>query len=97
MQVSKVIATDQIKELKKTAKELEQKTDVDADALSKAMAYFQKVMNNITIKGKSEEEVYAQMQSNPLVAAKDGYIDNVVEATNLRPYLASALMMVLGI
>ncbi|MDE6211744.1 MAG: hypothetical protein K2G42_07210 [Clostridia bacterium] len=97
MQVSKVIATDQIKELKKTAKELEQKSDVDTDALAKAMAYFQKVMDNITIKGKSEEEVYAQMQSNPLVAAKDGYIDNVVEATNLRPYLASALMMVLGI
>ena len=97
MKVSKVIATDQIKELKKTAKELEQKSDVDADALAKAMAYFQKVMNNISIKGKSEDEVYAQMQSNPLVAAKDGYIDNVIEATNLRPYLASALMMVLGI
>ncbi|MDE7191489.1 MAG: hypothetical protein K2O35_03390 [Clostridia bacterium] len=97
MQVSKVIATDQIKELKKTAKELEQKSDVDADALAKAMAYFQKVMDNISIKGKSEDEVYAQMQSNPLVAAKDGYIDNVIEATNLRPYLASALMMVLGI
>ncbi|MDE6372814.1 MAG: hypothetical protein K2L61_04650, partial [Clostridia bacterium] len=97
MQVSKVIATDQIKELKKTAKELEQKSDVDTDALAKAMAYFQKVMDNIAIKGKSEEEVYAQMQSNPLVAAKDGYIDNVIETTNLRPYLASALLMVLGI
>ena len=97
MQVSKVIATDQIKELKKTAKELEQKQGVDADALAKAMAYFQKVIDNITIKGKSEEEVYAQMQSNPIVAAKDGYIDNVIEATNLRPYLASALLMVLGI
>lgn len=97
MQVSKVIATDQLKELKKTAKELEQKADVDTDALAKAMAYFRKVIDNISIKGKSEEEVYAQMQSNPLVAAKDGYIDNVIEATNLRPYLASALLMVLGI
>ncbi|MCX4362957.1 MAG: hypothetical protein OSJ74_06210 [Clostridia bacterium] len=97
LQVSKVIATDQLNELKKTAKDLEQNKGVDADALAKAMAYFQKVMANIDVKGKSEEEVYALMQANPIVAAKDGYIDNVVEATNLRPYLASALMMTLGI
>ena len=70
---------------------------MDRDALAKAMAYFEKVKANIVIKGKSEEEVYAKMQSSPVVAAKDGYIDNVIEATNLRPYLASALMMVLGL
>ena len=39
---------------------------------------------------------YAQMQENPIQVAKDGYIDNVIEATNLRPYLASALMMLKG-
>ncbi|MEG1395141.1 MAG: carboxyl transferase domain-containing protein [Clostridia bacterium] len=42
-------------------------------------------------------EQYAQLQANPILAAKDGYIDNVIEATNLRPYLASALLMLLGI
>lgn len=40
---------------------------------------------------------YAAIEANPLLAAKDGYIDNVVETKNLRPYIASALMMLLGI
>lgn len=97
MDVTKVIATDQIKELKKSAKEAAEKDGIDANALEKAMAYFDKVMKNLDIKGKSVEEAYAQMQTNPLIAAKDGYIDNVIEATNLRPYLASALLMVLGL
>ncbi|MDE6188721.1 MAG: hypothetical protein K2G37_00345, partial [Clostridia bacterium] len=97
MDVSKVIATDQIKELKKASKEAEAKSDVDTLSLEKALKYFEKVMANIQIKGKTAEEVYAQMQSNPIVAAKDGYIDNVIEATNIRPYLASALLMVLGL
>lgn len=43
------------------------------------------------------EEQYAAMQANPIVAAQDGYLDNVIEATNLRPYIASALLMLLGI
>ncbi|MDE5616979.1 MAG: hypothetical protein K2I78_04245, partial [Clostridia bacterium] len=97
MDVSKVIAADQIKEVKKNAKEAAEKNDVDANALEKAIKYFEKVMSNVSIKGKSAEEVYAEMQSNPLIAAKDGYIDNVVEATNIRPYLSSALLMVLGL
>ena len=96
-EAGKAIAADQIKQAQNAAKEVAAKEGVDADALAKAMAYFDKVMANIQIKGKSAEEVYAQMQSNPLVAAKDGYIDNVIEATNIRPYLASALLMVLGI
>ena len=37
------------------------------------------------------------MQEDPIKVAKEGYLDNVVEATNLRPYLASALMMLKGI
>lgn len=40
---------------------------------------------------------YAEMLQNPLKAAQEGYVDNVVEATNLRPYIASALLMLLGI
>ena len=40
---------------------------------------------------------YAEMQENPINIAKEGYIDNVIEAINLRPYLASALMMLEGI
>ncbi len=43
------------------------------------------------------ENQYANIQASPMVAAKDGYIDNVIEATNLRPYIASALLMLLGI
>ena len=97
MDVSKVIAADQIKEVGKKAKEASEKTDIDANALEKAMKYFEKVMSKVEIKGKSVEEAYAEMQSNPLIAAKDGYIDNVIEATNLRPYISSALLMVLGL
>ena len=46
---------------------------------------------------KALSEKYAQMLTNPLEAAKEGYIDNVVEATNLRPYISSALLMLMGI
>ena len=97
MDVTKIIATDQLKEAKKTAKELAKKEGVDANALEKALAYLKKVEEGLSVKGKTQEEVYAEMQTNPLLAAKDGYIDNVIEATNIRPYLASALLMVLGI
>lgn len=97
MDVTKIIANDQLKEAKKVAKELANNKDVDVNALEVALAYLKKVEEGLSVKGKTAEEVYAEMQTNPLLAAKDGYIDNVVEATNLRPYLASALLMVLGI
>lgn len=42
-------------------------------------------------------EQYAKIEGNPLTGAQEGYVDNVIEAKNLRPYLASALMMLLGI
>ena len=42
-------------------------------------------------------EQYAKIQANPMLGAQEGYVDNVVEAKNLRPYIASALMMLLGI
>ena len=32
-----------------------------------------------------------------MIAAQEGYVDNVVDAKNLRPYLASALMMLMGV
>ena len=43
------------------------------------------------------EKEYNEIQASPLVAAKDGYLDNVIEAKNIRPYVASALLMLLGI
>lgn len=43
------------------------------------------------------EEQYAKIAANPMLSAQEGYIDNVVEAKNLRPYIASALMMLMGI
>ena len=42
-------------------------------------------------------EEYAKIQANPMLGAQEGWLDNVVEAKNLRPYIASALMMLLGI
>ncbi|MCI8325950.1 MAG: hypothetical protein HFH71_05340 [Clostridia bacterium] len=43
------------------------------------------------------EQMFATDHASPLTAAKDGYLDNVIDAKNLRPYLSSALMMLLGI
>lgn len=40
---------------------------------------------------------YAAIEANPFVAAKDGCIDNIIEPSALRPYIASALLMLLGI
>ena len=46
------------------------------------------------------ENLYKQFESDmasPLAAAGEGYIDNVIEAGDLRPYVSSALLMLLGI
>ena len=43
------------------------------------------------------EDKYAKIESDPMIAAQEGYVDNVVDAKNLRPYLASALMMLMGV
>lgn len=40
---------------------------------------------------------YAKIAADPMIAAQEGYVDNVVEAKNLRPYIASALLMLKGI
>ena len=40
---------------------------------------------------------YAKLAADPMIAAQEGYVDNVVEAKNLRPYIASALLMLKGI
>ena len=42
------------------------------------------------------EKKYVEDAANPFVAAKDGYVDNIIESSALRPYLANALLMVLG-
>lgn len=43
------------------------------------------------------EAKYAELEQNPFISAKDGYIDNIIELSTMRPYIASALMMLLGI
>lgn len=68
-----------------------------AVAVAAAMnAQINDAKDGVKLRAKLEAE-YSAMQANPLLAAKDGYIDNVVEAKNLRPYLAAALMMLLGL
>ena len=37
------------------------------------------------------------MISIPFEKAKDGYIDNIIEPCALRPYIAQALLMILGV
>lgn len=50
------------------------------------------------LKAKAElEKKYIEDCANPFIAAKEGYIDNIIEPQNLRPYLASTLLMLLGI
>jgi acetyl-CoA carboxylase carboxyltransferase component len=43
------------------------------------------------------EAKYSGIQGDPVIAAKDGFIDNVIVPSALRPYVASALLMLLGI
>ena len=43
------------------------------------------------------EARYLEMEQNPFISAKDGFIDNIIELSTMRPYIASALMMLLGI
>lgn len=43
------------------------------------------------------EERYAEMEQNPFISAKDGFVDNIIELSTMRPYIASALMMLLGL
>lgn len=43
------------------------------------------------------EKLYDSEMGNPVTAAGAGYIDNVIEAGNIRPCVSSALLMLLGI
>ncbi len=40
-------------------------------------------------------EKYADKNSDPINAAKDGYIDNIIEPANIRQYLTASLQMLL--
>lgn len=53
--------------------------------------------NNSAKARKALEAQFEKDMANPLKAAGEGYIDNVVEAGDLRPYVSSALLMLLGI
>ena len=46
---------------------------------------------------KALEKKFNDDMANPLTAAGEGYIDNVIEAGNIRPCVSSALLMLLGI
>ena len=46
---------------------------------------------------KALEKQFESDMASPLAAAGEGYIDNVIEAGDLRPYVSSALLMLLGI
>ncbi|MEG1613327.1 MAG: carboxyl transferase domain-containing protein [Clostridia bacterium] len=39
---------------------------------------------------------YTEREGNPFIAAKDGFIDNIIEPSQVRPYLASILAMLEG-
>lgn len=49
------------------------------------------------LKAKEELKNRYKTENSAFVAAKDGYIDNIIQPVNLRPYLASALVMLEGI
>lgn len=40
-------------------------------------------------------DTYTEREGNPFISAKDGYVDNVIEAAALRPYVCSILNMLL--
>lgn len=43
------------------------------------------------------EARYAELEQNPFISAKDGFVDNIIELSTMRPYIASALIMLLGL
>lgn len=61
------------------------------------------IIYSAELKGKGEPiqlreqlaDKYRIEEMNPFVSAKDGYVDNVIEPALLRPYVASALTMLL--
>lgn len=49
--------------------------------------------DNVAASKKALADKYDAMQANPFVSAKDGYVDNIIEPALVRPYLSSALTM----
>ena len=43
------------------------------------------------------EKKYAEIEANPIVVARQGFLDNVIEPCAIRPYVSSALLMLLGL
>lgn len=62
--------------------------------------YFEDDLKN---KGNSSElrkkliSEYNKTFANPFEKAKEGFIDNIIEPSSVRPYIAQALMMLLGV
>lgn len=70
---------------------------VNADAAINVLYYDEivKLGNSEEVRAKLYEK-YAAEIANPFVAAKDGFVDNIILPSVVRPYIASALMMLLG-
>ena len=62
--------------------------------------YFEEEIKKNSNSDKIKEELIAKYNktiANPFEKAKDGYIDNIIEPCALRPYIAQALLMILGV
>lgn len=59
-----------------------------------AVNFYDEELSSEPLKDKEELKAkYTFNEGNPFIAAKDGYIDNVVDAREVKPYVASALSM----
>ena len=43
------------------------------------------------------EKKYSDMEANPINVARQGFVDNIISAGAIRPYVASAILMLLGL
>ena len=57
--------------------------------------YDEKVSDNPQKDNEELKAKYTFAEGNPFKAAKDGYIDAVIDAREVKPYVASALSMLL--
>lgn len=61
-----------------------------------AVNFFDEKLSDNPQKDKEELKAkYTFAEGNPFKAAKDGYIDAVIDAREVKPYVASALSMLL--
>lgn len=72
-------------------------TPVDANVAVNVM-YSEELANAKDV-AKARQDIanrYTEIQGNPFNTAELGFVDNVIEAQNIRPYLSSVLLMLTG-